>query len=123
MTKRSVFQIIFVGAMSLFLMTSAVFAQTTAFTYQGKLTDNGAAQSAYQMQFALFDALVGGSQIGGTLTNSSVAVTQEMAGELFAQVAAGMKIPVERRYALADAAQAHRDLESRNTTGAGVLIP
>ena len=76
MTKRSVFQIIFVGAMSLFLMTSAVFAQTTAFTYQGKLTDNGAAQSAYQMQFALFDALVGGSQIGGTLTNSSVAVTQ-----------------------------------------------
>jgi len=50
-------------------------------------------------------------------------VTQQMAGELFAQVAAGMTIPVERRYALADAAQAHRDLESRATTGAGVLIP
>jgi NADPH2:quinone reductase len=53
---------------------------------------------------------------------SSVAVTQEMAGELFAQVAAGMKIPVDRRYPLADAEQAHRDLESRSTTGASVLI-
>ena len=54
---------------------------------------------------------------------TSAQVAQQMAGELFAQVAAGMKIPVERRYALADAAQAHRDLESRGTTGAGVLIP
>ena len=54
---------------------------------------------------------------------TSAEVTQQMAGELFAQVAAGMKIPVERRYALADAPQAHRDLESRATTGAGVLIP
>lgn len=54
---------------------------------------------------------------------TSPEVTQQMAGELFAQVAAGMKIPVERRYALADAAQAHRDLESRGTVGAGVLIP
>jgi NADPH2:quinone reductase len=54
---------------------------------------------------------------------TSIEVTQQMAGELFAQVAAGMTIPVERRYALADAAQAHRDMESRATTGAGVLIP
>jgi NADPH:quinone reductase len=54
---------------------------------------------------------------------SSVEVSQQMAGELFAQVAAGMTIPVERRYPLADAAQAHRDMESRATTGAGVLIP
>lgn len=34
-----------------------------------------------------------------------------------------VKIPVNQRYALADAAQAHRDLESRATTGTTILIP
>jgi len=50
--------------------------------------------------------------------------TQAMADELFAIVGSGqVKIPVERRYALADAAQAHRDLEARKTIGCNVLIP
>jgi NADPH2:quinone reductase len=49
---------------------------------------------------------------------------QEMSDELFAMVGSGkVKIPVERRYPLAEAAQAHRDLEGRGTTGAGVLLP
>lgn len=48
--------------------------------------------------------------------------TQAMADDLFAMVASGqVKIPVERRYPLAEAAEAHRDLEGRKTTGAGVL--
>jgi NADPH:quinone reductase and related Zn-dependent oxidoreductases len=50
--------------------------------------------------------------------------TQAMADELFEVVASGaVTIPVERRYALADAAQAHRDLEARLTTGCSVLLP
>jgi NADPH2:quinone reductase len=49
---------------------------------------------------------------------------QEGADDLFAMVASGkVKIPVERRYPLAEAGQAHRDLEGRGTTGAGVLVP
>jgi len=49
---------------------------------------------------------------------------EAMADELFAVVSSGMvKVPVERRYPLADAARAHQDLEARITTGAGVLIP
>ncbi len=49
---------------------------------------------------------------------------QEGADDLFAMVASGkVKIPVERRYPLAEAGQAHRDLEGRGTTGAGVLHP
>jgi NADPH:quinone reductase len=49
---------------------------------------------------------------------------QEMADELFAMVASGaIVIDSPRRYALADAVQAHRDLEARNTTGALVLVP
>jgi NADPH2:quinone reductase len=46
------------------------------------------------------------------------------AQELFDIVLSGkVKIGIGQRYALKDAAQAHRDLESRATTGAGVLIP
>src|SRR5215813_14374545 len=52
------------------------YAQTTTFTYQGKLSDNGAgANGSYDMQFTLFDAANGGTQQGSTLTVSSVTVT------------------------------------------------
>ena len=44
--------------------------------------------------------------------------------ELFGHVLAGrIKIEPRQRYALKDAAQAHRDLESRKTTGSTILIP
>lgn len=44
--------------------------------------------------------------------------------DLIAVVSSGkVKITVNQRYALKDAAQAHRDLEARKTTGASVLIP
>ena len=50
--------------------------------------------------------------------------TQAMADELFAVVGSGqVKIRIEQRYALADVAQAHRDLEARKTTGSSLLIP
>ena len=46
-----------------------------------------------------------------------------LAGELFDHVASGrIKIEINQRYALQDAAQAHRDLESRQTTGSSVFI-
>ncbi|HEY0987206.1 MAG TPA: quinone oxidoreductase [Kofleriaceae bacterium] len=49
---------------------------------------------------------------------------QQMSDELFQMVTSGkVKVPVERRYPLAEAARAHRDLEARMTTGAGVLVP
>jgi NADPH2:quinone reductase len=47
-----------------------------------------------------------------------------IANDLFSTVASGkVKIPVNQRYALRDAAKAHRDLESRATTGSSILIP
>ena len=50
--------------------------------------------------------------------------TQAMADDLFAMVTSGqVKIHIEQRYALADVAQAHRDLEARKTTGCSVLLP
>ncbi len=47
-----------------------------------------------------------------------------MAAELFEVVQTGrVKIQIHQRYALKDAAQAHRDLESRRTTGSSLLLP
>jgi NADPH:quinone reductase len=50
--------------------------------------------------------------------------TQAMADDLFAVVQSGaVKIRVDQHYPLAEAGQAHRDLEARKTTGSTVLIP
>jgi len=47
-----------------------------------------------------------------------------MAADLFEVVLAGkVRIGIGRRYALKEAAQAHRDLEARATTGASILVP
>lgn len=47
-----------------------------------------------------------------------------LGGELFDVVASGqVKIEVNQTYALKDAAQAHRDLEARKTTGSTILLP
>jgi NADPH2:quinone reductase len=46
------------------------------------------------------------------------------ANDLFQVVGSGaVKIPASHKYALKDAAQAHKDLEGRKTTGSVVLIP
>ena len=47
-----------------------------------------------------------------------------MAAELFAVVGSGaVKVPINQKYPLRDAAKAHRDLESRATTGSSILLP
>jgi NADPH2:quinone reductase len=49
---------------------------------------------------------------------------ESMASDLFAMVESGkIKIDINQRYALKDAAQAHRDLEARKTTGSTILVP
>jgi NADPH2:quinone reductase len=48
----------------------------------------------------------------------------DIADHLFAVVGSGaVKIPVNQKYPLREAAQAHRDLEGRNTTGSSILLP
>ncbi len=47
----------------------------------------------------------------------------ELAADLFGHVAAGrIQIEINQKYALEDAVQAHRDLESRKTTGSSVFV-
>jgi hypothetical protein len=58
-------------------LAGAAFAQTTAFTYQGKLSDGAAAANgSYELQFKLYDAAaVGtGTQIGGIVQNVNAMV-------------------------------------------------
>ena len=74
MTQRILTASLTVGL--LLLMISTVAAQTTQFTYQGKLTDSGnPANGQYDFQFKLFDVLSGGAQQGTTQTLSNVTVT------------------------------------------------
>ena len=48
----------------------------------------------------------------------------EMAADLFAMIERKkINVQINQRYALADAAQAHRDLEARKTTGSSILLP
>ena len=77
MTKKSILHNLFIGLMFICLTAGSVLAQSTAFTYQGKLTDSSvAANGTFQMTFSLFDALSDGNQVASTITNSSVLVTQ-----------------------------------------------
>ncbi|HEY6118342.1 MAG TPA: hypothetical protein VIV66_00200, partial [Pyrinomonadaceae bacterium] len=63
-----------------FINSELAFAQTTTFTYQGKLTDSGIPASGnYDLQFSLWDALSGGTQQPQpspiTVTRTNVTVT------------------------------------------------
>ena len=68
---KPVISIAFIIAMSI-----AVNAQSYAFTYQGRLTDNSlTANGNYDFEFRNFDALSGGSQYGSTVVLLNVPVT------------------------------------------------
>jgi hypothetical protein len=60
----------------LFLVLRDASAQGTAFTYQGRLLENGGpANGTYSLRFVLHNAPSGGAPVGTPLTNDSVAVT------------------------------------------------
>jgi Chaperone of endosialidase len=72
--KKHILQTIVV-AMLLVSICLIASAQTTEFTYQGSLQNAGsAANGNYDFEFLLFDAVSGGTQIGTTVTQTSVAV-------------------------------------------------
>ncbi len=59
----------------IFIFAFSSPAQTTMFTYQGKLSDGGiAANGSYLLEFKLFDAQSEGTQIGATLSDVPASV-------------------------------------------------
>ena len=62
--------------LTIICVSGAAFGQTSSFNYQGKLTETGtAATGTYQFQFKLYDSAAGGAQIGATLSDVPVNVT------------------------------------------------
>src|SRR5262245_14941959 len=58
------------------LQHSTLFAQGTAFTYQGRLTDGATpANGSYDLTFALFSVSNGAGLVGSTQTNLAAAVS------------------------------------------------
>ncbi len=86
-------------------------AQTTAFTYQGSLNTSGSpANGNHDFEFVLFDALVGGSQLGSPLTRSNAAVAN---GVFAVSLDFGVQFPGANRF-----------LEIRvRTSGGGAFTP
>lgn len=61
---------------ALLLGAVVAIAQTTLFTYQGRLNDgNSAANGSYDFQFKLFDAATAGNQVGITNALNGIVVT------------------------------------------------
>jgi len=81
-----------------FNIVGSVSAQTTEFNYQGSLKDGAnPANGNYDFEFALFDALSGGGQIGTTLTRNAVAVAN---GTFAVNLDFGNLFPGENRFLL-----------------------
>ncbi len=60
----------------LLLSVLNAFGQTTAFTYQGKLTDTGvAANGPYDLTLKLYDLASGGTQLGADVVVNDTQVT------------------------------------------------
>src|ERR1019366_4168180 len=77
MNKKQLIQpIALVALLSAVNLQPSTFAQGTAFTYQGQLSDNGSpANGSYDLTFAVFDTLTAGTQVSGTLTNGATSVS------------------------------------------------
>ena len=58
------------------VFTAEIHCQTTAFTYQGSLANNGnPATGLYDLRFSIYDAVSGGAQQGSALTNTATVVS------------------------------------------------
>lgn len=72
MNRRIQFLLLLLGL----VLTTKVSAQGTAFSYQGRLGDNGSpATGIYDFQFGIFNAVTNGSRVSVWQTNSAVPVT------------------------------------------------
>jgi hypothetical protein len=76
MKINRIIAITLLGISTLDHQLTTVLAQDTAFTYQGRLTENGVAASGiYDLRFAIYDLGAGGSLVAGPVTNSPTAVS------------------------------------------------
>lgn len=74
--KLNFANLLVLAAMALSIATTPVFAQQTAFGYQGKLNAAGSpANGSYDLTFAVYGVLTGGSPVAGPVTNTGINVS------------------------------------------------
>src|SRR5258706_6097190 len=74
-TSRSTLSLILLSFLSVFSSQFSIFAQGTAFTYQGRLNEiTGPANGNYDFTFQVFDAATSGSSQTGIATNGGVSL-------------------------------------------------
>src|SRR5262245_41385529 len=72
---KTLFRVLILVVVFLGVMALRAATMSSAFSYTGRLQENGAAANgSYDLRAALFDAEVGGNQVGLEATNSQVAV-------------------------------------------------
>src|SRR6476659_11099100 len=95
----------------LIICAAIVNAQSTEFTYQGRLLFGDVpANGSYDFEFALFDAAAGGSQLGSTFPLSAVNVNN---GVFSVRVDFGNQFPGDSRFL---------EIHVRQSGGAGYSV-
>ncbi len=103
------------------LLSARAWAQSTAFTFQGKLQSAGApVTGTYDLQFRLFDTAAGTTQIGATQCLDNVVVT---AGLFSAPLDFGQQYAATSPRFLEVQVRPDTGLTCSNTTGFTVLAP
>lgn len=105
---------------ALFVSTTSAQPLTTAFTYQGELWDSGSpATGPHDFRFRLYDAAVGGGQVGPILCADEVSVTQ---GFFTLSLDFGSQFSGQQRF-LEIEVRADSGLNCSNATGFTMLVP
>lgn len=111
-------QVRFVFGAVVWLILSGVgrlAAQTTAFTYQGRLNDGAsAANGTYDLRSAIYDSPSSGTQQGNFITNSAVSITN---GLFTVTLDAGNVFPGANRFLEIAAPPMARPASSRSARG------
>jgi hypothetical protein len=109
-----------IGVLAVIMAASTTLGQTTAFTYQGRLTNAGsAANGLHDLRFRLFDALTGGAQVGAVICIDNVVMTD---GLFTVSLDFGAVFSDQQRF-LEIEVRADTGLNCANTAGFVVLAP
>jgi hypothetical protein len=112
---------LFASILTTSILTTAAVAQSTAFTYQGRLTSGGApAFGLHDFRFKLFDAASGGSQIGTMQCADNVSVTD---GVFTASLDFGQQFATPSPRFLEIQVRADTGLDCANNSGLVTLTP
>ena len=73
--ENNILRFVMIAAIIFVIGQMSVMAQTTAFNFQGRLNDGTSpANGKYDLQFRLYDALTGGTQIGSTISQPGTTI-------------------------------------------------